>query len=205
MVPHCPHQRTGGCPLSWTMWTSGTAPVDVFRAVRWAFCPFWGTLSGVFGFVGKGRGPTGWGLPCPQWDGSPPMSNPRKPASLLRLEGTHRPDRHGPEVEFPAVDRADRPDWLVGPEAVALWDELFALLSGVRLLSKADKLALGTLCNLHATCVKLYRAGMEPTAAQLTQLRLYMVEFGMTPASRSKASPVGGSEKENPFKRFVSK
>lgn len=127
------------------------------------------------------------------------MPNPRKPRQLKVIEGTLRRDRDYPEPEFPVVEGARPPDWLNGPEALAEWDRLTALLESSRVLTQADLTALAHLCNLHGACVKLYRAGMEPTAAQLTQLRLMLAEFGLTPASRSKAGTAAPKDQKNPF------
>lgn len=130
------------------------------------------------------------------------MPNPRKPRQLKVIEGTLRRDRDRPEPEFPTVEGAEAPDWLTGPEALAEWKRLTALLEATRVLTEADLTALAHLCNLHAACVKMYRAGMEPTAAQITQLRLMLAEFGLTPASRSKAGAVAPDRKANPFQKL---
>lgn len=127
------------------------------------------------------------------------MANRRKPDKLKLLEGTARPGRMHPEVEYPAVESAAAappPDWLDGPEAAAEWRRVTELLAPTRVLTVADLTILGHFCNLHAACVKQYRASLRPTAADLTQLRLYATEFGLTPASRSRAGQVasdGGS------------
>lgn len=129
----------------------------------------------------------------------------RKPDRLKILEGTDRPDRMHPEVELPAVESTasiDPPDWLTGREAVLEWNHITELLVPVRVFTEGDITALGHLCNLHADCVLLYRARKSPTAAQLTQLRLYLTEFGLTPASRSRAGQVAASGMRSPFSEF---
>ena len=128
------------------------------------------------------------------------MANPRKPRALKVLQGTNRPSRDRPEPEFPPADDVQQPDWLSSPDAVAEWKRLVPLLKATRVLTQGDLTTLGHLCNLHGDCVKLYRAGLSPLAAQLTQLRLYLAEFGLTPASRAKAAPAGAGKKANPFK-----
>lgn len=132
------------------------------------------------------------------------MPNPRKPRSLKVLEGTLRPARDYPEPDFNTVsaDEASPPDWLSTADAVAEWNRLVTLLTASRVLAEGDMTALGHLCNLHGNCVRLYRANMEPTAAQLTQLRLLSAEFGLTPSSRSKAGTVGDGAKKNPFRKL---
>ncbi len=128
------------------------------------------------------------------------MPRQRKPHGMKVLHGTDRPDRDKAEPEFPVIEcEIDPPDWLCGPDAVNEWRRIVALLLPTRVLTDGDVTALGHLCNLHHACVTLYRAKLQPHAATLTQLRLYLAEFGMTPASRSKANPVGGGQKKNPF------
>lgn len=133
------------------------------------------------------------------------MPNPRKPQRLKVLEGTARPDRDYGEPELPEAEDLSAPDWLVGPDAVGEWDRLTAVLGSVRVLSEGDRTALGHLCNLHGRCVRLWRAGEAPTAAELTQLRLYFTEFGLTPASRSKAGQIGEAESANAFNQLKKK
>lgn len=129
----------------------------------------------------------------------------RKSQHLKVLQGTDRKDRARVEMELPPAESIERPDWLAGPEAVAEWDRLVVLLQDARVLTDGDLMALGHLCNLHAACVKLYRAQMEPTAAQLTQLRLLLAEFGLSPASRSKAGVVKAGDVENVFDKLKRK
>ena len=127
------------------------------------------------------------------------MANPRKPRALKLLEGTNRKDRDRPEPEFPPATNTDTPDWLIDIDARKEWDRLSALLRSTRVLTEGDLTTLGHLCNLHAACVAQYRANIHPHAATLTQLRLFLAEFGLSPASRSKASQVGSDAKKNPF------
>lgn len=128
------------------------------------------------------------------------MPNPRKPTDLKVLQGTDRPDRANPdEPKYEATSGSAPPDWLDGPEAVKEWGRIVAILEEHRVLTAADLSALGHLCNLHAVCVKKTRLGGGPTAAELTQLRLFYTEFGLTPASRSKVSSVGDSASKSKY------
>lgn len=133
------------------------------------------------------------------------MPQPRKPNRLKLLEGTDRPDRMHDEPELPLADDLAAPDWLNGPDAVALWEKLTDILSAVRVLSQGDLEELGHLCNLHGRCVRLWRAGEAPTAAELTQLRMYFGEFGLSPASRSKAGQIGEAPDDNAFTKLKKK
>lgn len=131
------------------------------------------------------------------------MANPRKPRALKLLQGTDRKDRRTPEPEYPELDAAAPPDWLTSPDAIAEWKRLEGLLTATRVLTTADVTALGHLCNLHGECLRLYRANIAPHAATLTQLRLYLAEFGMTPASRGRARPSGSDQPKNKFSHLA--
>ena len=130
------------------------------------------------------------------------MPNPRKPEHLKVVEGTARPDREHPAPEFPAPDSLEGPDWLVGDEATAEWKRLVELLQPVRVFTEADRTMLGHACNLHGKLVRMYRAQEAPTASQLAQLRYLYTEFGLTPASRSRAGQVGGEQGLDRWSKF---
>ena len=127
------------------------------------------------------------------------MPNPRKPRDLKIVQGTWRRDRDRPEAAYPALRDATPPAWVHEPDALKLWNEIVALLAPIGMLTEADRSALGHLCNLHAEIVRLYRRGEAPNASMLAQLRMFAGEFGLTPATRSRASPVGTSAESNPF------
>jgi phage terminase small subunit len=128
----------------------------------------------------------------------------RKPQALKVLQGTDRPCRNYPEPEFPAPASTDPPDWLAGPEAVAEWGRIVGILDPARVLTAGDLTLLGHLCNMHDSAVRRWRSGLAPLAADLTQLRLVYAEFGLTPASRSKAGVVPKDQKGNAFTRLKS-
>ena len=116
------------------------------------------------------------------------------------LNGTARKDRLRDEPDYkPVEDYPEAPDWINGPEAAHEWRE--------RIRDLVDALApLGHYCNLHGAIVKQWRAGMSPTAAELTQFRMLATEFGFTPASRTKAGGFKKAKEEvNPFARLSSK
>lgn len=130
------------------------------------------------------------------------MANPRKPKAQKKLQGTYRKDRDHGEPDLPVVGDAEPPDWLISPEAVRLWKKCLRVLAPVRTLAESDLEMLAQYCNLHAKIVKLWRAGETPTAALLTQLRMMANEFGLTPASRSKPSAVGGGDSSDPAESY---
>ena|SRR5687767_8637752 len=131
------------------------------------------------------------------------MANPRKPRSLKIIQRTIRKDRDRPEPVFPAAANLEPPDWLGTVDALNLWRKLVGLLVPNGLLTEADVMPLGHLCNAHGEILKLYRAGMEPTAAQRAQLRYLFDEFGLTPASRGKVRPSTDGKAKNAFQALT--
>lgn len=129
------------------------------------------------------------------------MPNPRKPKSQKLLEGTHRKDRDAKTLDLPAPSDLKAPDWLCCPEAVEAWGKFTTQLSAAGVLSDADLTALAHLCNLHGRCVQMWRAGLQPKAAELTQLRLFFKEFHLTPHSR-QAEPDADDGDEDPAESF---
>lgn len=125
--------------------------------------------------------------------------NRRKPRSAKVLQGTFQKCRDRPEPEFKQVSAADPPTWVTDPDALAEWRNACALLTATRVLTEADLTTLAHYCNLHGIITKMWRKELEPTAAQMTQLRLFATEFGFTPASRSRARPAGDAASKNPF------
>jgi phage terminase small subunit len=127
------------------------------------------------------------------------MAPRRKPRKLKVLAGTLRKHRDLPDVELPAITSAKPPDWLTDADALAAWELLVALLCRARVLTELDLSALGHLCNLHADILKAHRAGAETSAALLAQLRLWAIDFGLTPASRGRARRAADPPEPNPF------
>lgn len=122
----------------------------------------------------------------------------RNSKSKNQLVGQTRPCRNkGLEtvVEFPIASKVPTsPDWL-NEEGKKLWKEVAPVLFAQKILTQADVYALTHLCNLHGVTIDGYKRRVQPTAADLAQLRLYFAEFGMTPSSRSKVTASGGKEK----------
>jgi phage terminase small subunit len=128
----------------------------------------------------------------------------RTPNAQKQLAGTIQPCRAREEADFPAPASTDPPDWLINPEAVTEWKHRTTLLQAAGVLTDADLTMLAHYCNLHAKTVGKWRANVEPTAAELTQLRLLATEFGFTPASRSKAAPASPAERTgNRFRKYA--
>lgn len=131
------------------------------------------------------------------------MPNRRTSNREKRLKGTDRPDRIRDEPDFEVVSgEPDPPKWIDESlseaqrmEARREWRRVVRELVDNRVLRSVQLAALAHYCKIHALC-----AIGEPSAALRTQLRQYQQEFGMTPASISKANPASGSQEGNPFK-----
>lgn len=118
-------------------------------------------------------------------------------------KGTARNDRHHEEPDFPLMSEVPSPpDWLIDPEAVKEWKHKAQILTEAGVLSEAALSLLGQYCNMHAKALQKWRLGAEPTAAEMTQLRLMATEFGFTPASRFKVGS-GTKGEGNKFMELV--
>lgn len=130
-----------------------------------------------------------------------------KPTALRELGGNagHRPiNQAEPKV---ALLRADAPEWLPA-EGQAFWMELAPMLTGMRVLTEADRPALVLLCDVYAEWREArevvrkegatYEAVTESgfmwrkrpevsiAADAWRRMRAMLIEFGMTPAARSR-------------------
>lgn len=131
---------------------------------------------------------------------------PPKPAELKVIEGTFRPDRVAPYRPRPKVEIPSCPSWL-GREAKREWRRITPHLEKLGLITQVDRSALAAYCQayhrwweaekliaehgLTFTTPKGYvqqrpEVGIANTA--LKQMRMFLTEFGLTPASRTKVS-----------------
>ncbi len=122
--------------------------------------------------------------------------NPRKHKDALQAEGTYRKDRHE-GVGYTPVDSGKplMPDH-IEDDVKALWVEITDMLEETGYLCRADRFSMLALCELIS---ELMKDPKQFTAAQYTQLRLYLCEFGMTPASRARMPSGKPIEKGNAF------
>lgn len=130
--------------------------------------------------------------------GRKPQTNEQKAA-----KGETRPSRQSDSVvEFPLVSESPKPPtWVKFRAGKELWKELVGKLMKQRVLTEVDLHALGHLCHLHGKLVDGYRRSVPATAAELSQLRMYFSEFGMTPSSRTRIGKGGSESPDNPFNR----
>ena len=153
----------------------------------------------------------------------------KKSTRLLVLQGTFRKDRHaGTRNPEPPEGAPAKPATLRG-EAAKEWDRMIVRLAKSKSLSPVDDGVLAWYCKLHARAERLETAlaaevpffdkvtvdgsGQEhverkvhPGFAQCRQydlpLRVCLVEFGLTPASRGRVKLPETSESEDPFQEF---
>ena len=131
---------------------------------------------------------------------------PRKPTALKILQGTLRKDRTNPDEPRPEVGLLPCPRYL-DDEAKREWKRLAPQLYALGLLTKLDKAALAVYCQAWSHWVEAERHLHEeghlistPNGFQqpshwlgiaskaIAQIRAMAVEFGLTPASRSRLS-----------------
>ena len=144
------------------------------------------------------------------------MGRPRTPTRLKVLRGTTRPDRTVPkEPKPPTAPRSEAPPSWLSPKARPWWKRIRPLLVRMQVLSGADSLALGLLCDAVAEYIEarnvLAKRGATYTLASgeirrrpewdiardaWRRAKLMATEFGLTPAARAKvsASDVGPAD-----------
>lgn len=126
------------------------------------------------------------------------MGRPRKPTRLHVLEGTDRPDRDNPAEPKPdpAPKREEPPSWL-SKGARPWWRRIRPILVRMQVLTSADTVALGLLCDALAFYVearaRMLDEGMTPELIRATDVwwhrsKVMLTEFGKTPAARAKVS-----------------
>lgn len=115
-------------------------------------------------------------------------------------KGETRPSQLSANVlVFPTLEKAPAPPNWLNSEGVVLWEKIAPLLFAQRVLSEVDLEAMAHLCQLHGEIVDGYRRRVLPTAAQLSQLRMYFSEFGLTPSSRTRVGPTAPPDEKNRF------
>lgn len=142
-----------------------------------------------------------------------------KPTKLKLLQGTHRPDRAPANEPAPETQAPSCPSWLHA-EAKREWRRLLPELETLGLVAVVDRAALAAYCQAYATWWRMERdldehgetqinsrSGLESARPQvgmrdraLAQMKAFLVEFGLTPAARSRVSvPEKPKPKDNPF------
>lgn len=134
----------------------------------------------------------------------------KKPTVLKLMEGTQRPDRTNEAEPDLDVQSPDMPAWL-SPKAKTVWKGLTSILVDMRVLTKADKIALEMVCSTYSDWRDavafvnkngqtyetvtpagdiMHRPYPQVTIASDSYKRLMagIQQFGLTPATRSNVS-----------------
>ena len=154
-----------------------------------------------------------------------PGGRPRKPTAQKALGGTLQPSRTNANEPVPEVYLPTPPEWL-SELAKQYWAEIGGVLLAMKLTTVADGPALQLLTEALAEWAEARRAvhlagfTYETTtmtgdvmrrpnpevsiAADAWRRALKMLtEFGLTPASRSKVSALGGEDGKDPFAQMM--
>lgn len=145
----------------------------------------------------------------------------RKPVptalKLMRGNPGHRPIN----VDEPKSESgAEMPDWL-SADAQKRWLQLYRNLDEAGVLTQLDAMALGMLCEQFAiwadASAKVAKFGLvykgqggqakespylKIANKSMERIQKLLVEFGMTPASRTRISTATKKKKEGKFSRF---
>ena len=134
------------------------------------------------------------------------MRGPKpKPTALKIIQGVRR-DRIGQPCPVAPLSTPDPPDWLEGA-ALEHWNELAPILIAEGILTIADRTALAMMCDDFGTMreaddlPEIHRYMSKDEAREIRAIRraadhaadsylVWLREFGMTPASRSRAQRV---------------
>lgn len=121
------------------------------------------------------------------------MANRKKSGQDHKLSGTYAGDRHDTvEVD---VCQPEKPLWLCD-SASREWDRVMPLLLDMGQISKHDQMPLAAYCELSA---EFARNPYDFPSAKMTQLRLLMGDFGMTPSARAKIPKRKAKAPGNPY------
>jgi len=145
-----------------------------------------------------------------------------KPTVLKLLDGNPGKRPLNDQEPHPPQGIPNRPDWL-DTEAQAEWDRVTAELSEMGLLTLADRAALAAYCTAWSrwvqaedmvrkfgTIVKSPEKGFPMKSPYLSiadqaleTMRKLMVEFGLTPSSRSRIRVSPGGDEVDELDRFL--
>ena len=128
------------------------------------------------------------------------------PTTLKILRGNPGKRKLNTNEAAPLTKRPRRPDFLTGTAADA-WDKLVAHLFGLGLLTAGDEIGLSAVCQCYSrwreaesqvatlgAVVKgpggsaVLNPWLSAANTSLKQLQALLVEFGLTPSSRSRIS-----------------
>jgi phage terminase small subunit len=119
-----------------------------------------------------------------------------KPTHLRAVQGNPGKRALNRQEPKPPAGAVERPAWLKTKAAREAWDELAPMLEGMGVLTRADALSLGVLCQVYSDWLT-YR-----TAALAARVQSLLSEFGLTPSSRSRLK-VDPAKPADPLARFI--
>jgi P27 family predicted phage terminase small subunit len=147
-----------------------------------------------------------------------------KPTALKRLQGNPGKRKLNDAEPTPPTGAPTMPDWL-DKEAKCEWVRIVPILEEMGLLSRADEKALAAYCSSFAQWVAAdkmivkhgplvverlstgSRLKINPAVRvksdALKLMKSFLIEFGLTPASRSRLSVSKGEEASDPFEEFL--
>ena len=145
-----------------------------------------------------------------------------KPSAIKQLEGNPGKRPLNDREPVPPDGVPDCPDFL-NDEARAEWFRTAKVLQEMRLLSKADRAALAAYCTAYArwveaeeqvrkygTIVKSPEKGFPMKSPYLTiadqsleTMRKFLIEFGLTPSSRSRIKVPDSAQAADEFDLFL--
>jgi P27 family predicted phage terminase small subunit len=148
------------------------------------------------------------------------MPTPKKPSFLKVVQGTARADRTNTDEPQPEIAIPSAPKHL-SKEARAEWDRIAPILESMGLIALSDRSSLAMYCQAWGDHVKaenmIRKKGMvietpngsvqvSPWFSISKNSKLvahkFLVEFGLTPASRSKVSARKEESQKDPKQRF---
>jgi phage terminase small subunit len=112
---------------------------------------------------------------------------PSKPTALKVLEGNPG-KRPLPKAEVKPEIGAEPPPWLTAPLARAEWERIAPRLLKLGLLTEIDGEAFGLMCGHLADAGEQMRMSRPVDPRLTSEIRQFLSQFGMTPASRSKVA-----------------
>lgn len=147
-----------------------------------------------------------------------------KPTKLKLVTGNPGKRKLNDKEPKPAREIPSPPSHLTEWGKTA-WGRLTVLLDGMGILTVADTMALERLCDLYAEILHLrqlidiegrtyttktqmgdFLIKANPAVSMLAdadrRFKSYLVEFGLTPAARTKVQVNGGEEEDDPLNQF---
>lgn len=127
------------------------------------------------------------------------MARPRKPVSILKLQGTAQRCRTEPRKHELALsgDIPTPPEWLTG-KGLDEWHRLLQIADYRPVIKGADQTALAAYCKLAAKLAN----GEDFKSTEWQAFITLTGRFGLTPADRCKIKVEAPTRQENPFAKF---